>query len=94
MTTGPVPESLDDLLARAEHYANYCMRGTGRVTPAVFLIGPDGLLMFVPESLADEHAKDNFADQARLMCIAHAATACVMTLGAWPSSPGPARSST
>jgi len=76
-------ETLDDLLAQAEHYANYCMRGTGRVTPALFLIGPDGPLMFSPESLADEHAKDNFADQARLMCIAHAATACVMTLEAW-----------
>lgn len=70
-------------MARAEHYANYCMRGTGRVTPTLFLIGVDGLLMFVPESLADEHAKDDFATQAKLMCIAHGATACVMTLEAW-----------
>ena len=59
------------------------MRNTGRVIPALFLIGPDGPLMFVPESLADEHAKDDFATQARLMCIAHAATARVMTLEAW-----------
>jgi len=70
-------------MARAEHYANYCMRGTGRVTPTLFLIGANGLMMFVPESLADERAKDDFADQARLMCIAHAATAVVMTLEAW-----------
>ncbi len=79
----PAPKTLDDLMARAEHYANYCMRGTGHVTPAVFILGPDGLLMFAPESLADERAKDNFADQARLMCLAHAATACVMVLEAW-----------
>jgi len=59
------------------------MRRTGRVTPALFLIGPDGRLMFVPESIADEHAKDDFASSARLMCIAHAATACVLTLEAW-----------
>lgn len=76
-------KTLDDLLAQAEHYANYCMRGTGRVTPALFLVGPDGPLMFVPESLADEHAKDDFAAKAQLMCIAHGATACVMALEAW-----------
>lgn len=39
--------------------------------------------MFVPESIADDSAKDNFADTARLVCIAHAATACVMVLEAW-----------
>jgi hypothetical protein len=83
MALGPQLNNLEDLMARAEHYANFCMRGTGRVTPALFLIGPDGLLMFVPESLADDSAKDDFATQARLMCIAHAATACVMTLEAW-----------
>jgi hypothetical protein len=76
-------ETLDDLLAQAEHYANYCMRGTGRVTPALFLAGPDGPLMFVPESLADVDAKDDFAQTAQLMCIAHGATACVMALEAW-----------
>jgi hypothetical protein len=76
-------ETLDDLLAQAEHYANYCMRGTGRVTPALFLVGPDGPLMFVPESLADARAKDDFAAMAQLMCIAHGATACVLTLEAW-----------
>jgi len=79
----PQPKTLDDLLANAGHYADFCMRNSGRVTPALFLIGPDGPLMFVPESLADEHAKDGFATQARLMCLAHAATACVMTLEAW-----------
>jgi len=76
-------KTLDDLLAQAEHYAEYCMRGTGRVTPTLFLIGPDGPLMFVPDSLADEQAKDDFANKARLVCIAHAATACVMALEAW-----------
>ena len=76
-------ETLDDLLAQAEHYANYCMRGTGRVTPTLFLIGPDGLMIFVPENLADDNAKDDFATNARLVCIAHAATACVMALEAW-----------
>ena len=86
----PRLETLDDLLAQAEHYAEYCMRGTGSVTPAVFLVGVDGPMMFSPQSLADEQAKDDFATSARLMCIAHAATAVVMALEAWAkfSKPG------
>ena len=79
----PQPKTLDDLLANAEHYADFCMRNSGRVTPALFLIGPDGQGMVCPESLADDRAKDDFATQARLMCIAHGATACVMVLEAW-----------
>lgn len=76
-------ENLDDLLAQAEHYANYSMRNMGRLPPTVFLLGSDGLVMFMPESLADDHAKDDFANNARLMCIAYAATSVVMALEAW-----------
>ena len=79
----PQPKTLDELLANGEHYADYCMRNSGRITPALFLLGPDGQLMFCPESLANEHAKDTFATEARLVCLAHAATACVMVLEAW-----------
>jgi hypothetical protein len=74
---------LDDLLAQAGHYAGFCMRNSGRVAPALFLLGPEGLLMFAPESLADDRAKDDFATAARLICIAHAATACVLVMEAW-----------
>jgi len=76
-------ENLDDLLAQAEHYADHSMRNIGRLPPTLFLIGSEGPLMFMPESLADENDKDDFAATARLMCIAHAATACVMALEAW-----------
>jgi hypothetical protein len=76
-------ETLDDLLAQAEHYARYCMGNSGRMAATLFLVGPDGPLMFMPESLADDSAKDDFATKARLMCIAHAATACVMAMEAW-----------
>jgi hypothetical protein len=65
------------------------MRNSGRVTPALFLIGPDGQGMVCPESLADDHAKDDFANNARLVCIAHAATACVMTLESWMKTATP-----
>ena len=76
----PKLETLDDLLAQAEHYANFSMRNMGRLPPTLFLIGAEGPLMFVPESLADDSAKDDFATNARLMCIAHAATSVVMSL--------------
>jgi hypothetical protein len=65
----PKLESLDDLLAQAEHYANYSMRNMGRLPPTLFLLGSEGPMMFMPESLGDESAKDDFATNARLMCI-------------------------
>ena len=39
--------------------------------------------MFATGSLADEDEKDAFATNARLLCIANAATACVMALESW-----------
>jgi hypothetical protein len=74
---------LDDLLAQAEHYAEFCMRNSGKMSPTLFLIGADGPLMFVPASFANANEKDDFATTARLMCIAHAATACAVALESW-----------
>jgi hypothetical protein len=82
-------ETLDDLLAQAEHYAEFCMRNSGKMAPTLFLIGADGPLMFVPASLADAGEKDDFATTARLLCIAHAATATAMALEAWIKSATP-----
>ncbi len=59
------------------------MRNMGRVPPTVFLLSPDGPVMFMPESMEDAAAKDDFATSARLLCIAHGATACVMALETW-----------
>ena len=77
------PENLDDLLTCAERYAEAALRKTGSMLPVLFLVGPDGPQMLVPDNLADAAAKDDFATTARLMCIAHGATACVMGLEAW-----------
>jgi len=81
--------SLNDLLQQAEHYAEFCMRNSGRMSPTLFLIGAEDPLMFVPESLADEDEKDSFATTARLLCIALAATAVVMTMEAWMKTAQP-----
>ena len=82
-------ETLDDLLAQAEHYAEFCMRNSGKMSPTLFLIGADGPLMFVPASLVDADEKDAFATTARLVCIANAATVSVMALEAWMKSATP-----
>lgn len=62
-------ETLDDLLAPAEHYAGFCMRNSGKMSPTLFLIGADGPLMFVPASLVDANEKDDFAirEEGRLI---------------------------
>jgi hypothetical protein len=42
-----------------------------------------GELWFVPTSLTDVRAKSNFANTARLMCVAYNATAVTMALESW-----------
>ena len=79
----PKPKTLDELIANAEHYANYCMGNSGCVTPALFFIGADGQGMFCPKSLADGRDKDDFADTSRFVCIAHAVSIAVMVLESW-----------
>ncbi len=83
MSIEPPLQSLDALLARAEDLALFSMRARGSVAPALLAVGPGGPIFFVPSSLRDERAKDNFASVARLLCVAHAATAAVLMLEAW-----------
>jgi hypothetical protein len=85
----PKPRTLDELMANAEHYANHAMRKSGRVPPAFFLVGVDGQVMASPEQLVDGQSKDDFANMARFLCIAHAATACVMVLEVWAKFASP-----
>ena len=83
MTPKPALTQLDDLMAHAEGYANFLMRKNGRVPPTLLAATPEGVLCYVPHDLADTQAKDSFANTARLICAAFAATAVVMTLEAW-----------
>ena len=46
-------------------------------------------MMFLPEKLASDQDKDEFATTARLICIAHNAAACVMALEAWMKTAQP-----
>ena len=85
-------ETLDDLLAQAGHYAEFCMRTSGKMAPTLFLIGTDGPIMVAATSLDGADEKDAFVTGARLLCIAQAATAVVVALEAWMSFGKPGES--
>ena len=80
---------LGALLARAEGLALFSMRARGSVAPTLLAVGAGGPICFIPSSLKDERAKDNFASIARLICVAHAATAAVMIIEAWMKTASP-----
>ncbi len=77
------PTDLDTLAAYAEGYAEFAMKNIGRVPPTMLAISPEGLLHFIPESLEDERAKNDFANIGRLICAAYGATNMVMILESW-----------
>ena len=77
------PTDLDTLAAYAEGYAEFAMKNIGRVPPTMLAISPEGLLHFIPESLGDERAKNDFANVGRLICAAYGATNMVMILESW-----------
>ena len=56
------------------------MRKLGRVPPSLLAISPKGSIHFIPDNLKDVRAKDNFANTARMICLAYGVTADVMVL--------------
>ena len=75
MSHEPPNQTLDDLMARAENFAGFSMRSAGKVPPAMLAASPGGPIFYLPTSMASVRAKDNFANTARLICVAHGATA-------------------
>jgi hypothetical protein len=82
-------KTLDDLMAQAGHYAEFCLRNSGSMPPTLFLIGEAGPMMLMPGNMTSDTEKDSFANAARLVCIAYAATSCVMALEAWMKAAKP-----
>jgi len=77
------PIDIDTLVAYAAGFAEFTMKNIGRVPPTMMILTPEGLLHFLPESMADERAKNNFANTGRLICAAYGATSAVMILESW-----------
>lgn len=85
MHTSPTPPANDlaFLLKLGTDYAESAMRKLGSVPPALFAITPQGALQFVPRSLEDERAKNDFANTARLICAGYEAAAALVVLESW-----------
>ena len=77
------PTDLDTLTAYAEGYAEFSMKNTGRVPPTMLAVTPDGTIHYLPESMEDERAKNDFANIGRLICSAYGASCVVMILESW-----------
>jgi hypothetical protein len=74
---------LEALAYQARDYALHMMRTTGSVPPTVIADTKDGFIFCMPSGMPDEAAKDRFAEVARLLAVAHAASAIVMVVEAW-----------
>lgn len=70
-------------MVNAENYALTSMRQINCLPATLFGLGDAGPFMFMPQSLADEQAKDAFAFVARLVCVAYNATATVLAMECW-----------
>jgi hypothetical protein len=80
--------------AQAGHYANHSMRNIGRVPPTLFLIGANGLVMFIPDNLADDSAphvhrprRDRNRDDTRSLDEVHPVRYDEFPLRVRPSQP-------
>ena len=77
------PQNLDDLMVMAEDFAGFSLRSGRQIPPTLLAVTKKGPLFFTPASLQDDRSKDDFADTARLLCIAYQVPAAVMILESW-----------
>ncbi|MFM2199232.1 MAG: hypothetical protein RLZZ505_2664 [Verrucomicrobiota bacterium] len=83
----PDPERLEVLAKQAKDYALHMMRTTGSVPPTVIADTEEGFVFCMPSALADDAAKDRFAEVAKLFAVAYRAQALVMIVEAWVRLP-------
>ena len=81
------PQGLESLARQAEDYALHMMRTTGSVPPTVIADTDEGYVFCMPADLADDAAKDRFAEVTRLFAVAQHARALVMVVEAWARLP-------
>jgi hypothetical protein len=81
------PDKLDALARQAKDYALHMIRTAGSLPPTVIADTAEGYVFCVPGVFTDDAAKDRFADVARLLAVAHSASALVLIAEAWASLP-------
>jgi hypothetical protein len=75
MSQQPPQDILEAMMAQAQGYADFSMRKIGQVPPTLIAESPKGPIHLIPTNLADERAKNHFANTSRLVCIAYDVTA-------------------
>ena len=75
-------------MVMAEDYAEFALRNNRQTPPTLIAATKHGPLYFTPNSLEDEQAKDDFANTARLICIAYEVAAAVFVLESWMKTAG------
>jgi len=77
------PQNLDDLMVMAVDFAEFSLRNGQQIPPTLLAVTEKGPLFFTPASLQDDRSKDDFANTARLICIAYQVPAALMILESW-----------
>ena len=83
------PQTLPDLMAMAADFAQFSLRHGRQIPPTLLAATKKGPLFFTPESLQDDRSKDEFANTARLVCLAYQVPAAVLILESWMKMAAP-----
>ena len=77
------PQNLTELMVMAVDFAGFSLRSGRQIPPTLLAVTKKGPLFFTPGSMDGDRSKDDFADTARLICIAYQVPAAVMILESW-----------
>ena len=80
-------EALEELMNEAQLIATAAMRNLGQMQTTLFIHGKEGKAILVPKNMDSDAAKDRFAEDSRIMCIAQGADAVVYCSEAWMLTP-------
>lgn len=87
----PKESGHQELVQLARGYGEHMMRETGRVRPALLADTDDGIILYLPETMGDERAKQNFANTGRLIAVGYRATAVAFVMESWARFAKPGR---
>jgi len=74
---------LKALIAEATRYAHFTIKTSGGLGPIMMAATEQGIILFSPDKMSDTGAKDDFANNVRLITASYAASTVVVTLEAW-----------
>lgn len=64
-------------------YAEHMMRNAGSIPPTLIADTEEGIMLYLPDKMGDERAKQNFANTARLVAVGYRASAVAFVLESW-----------